>query len=914
MRLKAIVFAAVLVLVAAFRSADAAPTCYVVLDGDIVTNYYNSVADAVGSIGTGTGVVTMIADDAIMTSNKEMRVDVVGKVTIVSDGGDRTIARGVHYAQTNYSMFYVARVNMAATNATLTLGSPSMSGTLTLDGGSFSNTGASIILCYRGTVNLYDGVTLKNNISGDDGSAIYNEATVNMYGGTIVSNVSYGLGAGVDNEGFWGQPVTFNMYGGTIAHNRANDGGNKWGYPTGYGGGVANQGAATANLYGGTIANNEAEHGGGGVFSTANRSNLSHTPGALNLTGGTISDNAVLDVSGHGAGVFSDKPLTMAGAAGVDAGNDVYLSNSVITVTNALSQPGVVAMISSASTTSGTPVVRVSPGAGVTLNDVLGSFDLVPGWPQTLAVDTGADAIVRSGATCHVVMDGQTTTNYYAHLVNAIRAIGTGTGVVTMIANDQIVATNLDQRINVTGTVSIVSDGGDHTISRSPMGVSNSYSMIYVARFAGGPTNAVLNLGSPAMSGTLTFDGGAFPTFGSSVILHYRGTLNMYDGVTIKNSHSGLGGAGVYNEATFNMYGGTIVSNVAYGTGGGVRNAGYWGQQVKFNMYGGTIAHNSSLNDVNDLGGYGGGVIADGTTVFNMMGGSIHDNEAEYAGGGIESDNDYYKTNAVVSVVNLMGGTVSDNQVSGVNGRGNGVYSEGLLTMAGAAGVDAGNDVYLSNSVITVTNALSQPGVVAMISSASTTSGTPVVRVSPGAGVTLNDVLGSFDLVPGSGQELVVYTPAGAIVRASPFEAWLVRRGHDFNDPDFAPGNDVDGDGATTWEEYIADTEPADADSILLVALDVAYGTNYVDVVGTSDFNEVETNRVFETKGLVFSWPSASGRVYDVESAALLSPSSWAPVLVDVAATPPANAITNLYGSLPTNSVWFYRARARLDN
>ena len=52
----------------------------------------------------------------------------------------------------------------------------------------------------------------------------------------------------------------------------------------------------------------------------------------------------------------------------------------------------------------------------------------------------------------------------------------------------------------------------------------------------------------------------------------------------------------------------------------------------------------------------------------------------------------------------------------------------------------------------------------------------------------------------------------------SAFENWLQNeQGLDRQDPEFAPDEDVDGDGATTWEEFLADTDPADPDSCLVI-------------------------------------------------------------------------------------------------
>ena len=50
------------------------------------------------------------------------------------------------------------------------------------------------------------------------------------------------------------------------------------------------------------------------------------------------------------------------------------------------------------------------------------------------------------------------------------------------------------------------------------------------------------------------------------------------------------------------------------------------------------------------------------------------------------------------------------------------------------------------------------------------------------------------------------------------FERWLEeKQGQSTNDPDFAPDADMDLDGMTTWEEFLADTDPASSGSVLRV-------------------------------------------------------------------------------------------------
>ena len=87
------------------------------------------------------------------------------------------------------------------------------------------------------------------------------------------------------------------------------------------------------------------------------------------------------------------------------------------------------------------------------------------------------------------------------------------------------------------------------------------------------------------------------------------------------------------------------------------------------------------------------------------------------------------------------------------------------------------------------------------------------------------------------------------------------------------PGGDVDGDGMGNREEWIAGTEP----------------TNSLSAFRALEISEVPVSGA----GKVISWASASGRVYDVLSAASLIPQSFAVQASGLAATPPHNAWTS---------------------
>ena len=83
-----------------------------------------------------------------------------------------------------------------------------------------------------------------------------------------------------------GENATFNMYGGTLRD----------GNSTGHGGGVKLE-KGTMNMYGGTITNNTATSDGGGIYVG--------TKGALNLYGGTITKNTInVNEARYGGGVY----------------------------------------------------------------------------------------------------------------------------------------------------------------------------------------------------------------------------------------------------------------------------------------------------------------------------------------------------------------------------------------------------------------------------------------------------------------------------------------------------------------------------------------------------------------------------------------------------------------------------------
>ncbi len=163
----------------------------------------------------------------------------------------------------------------------LTLGDNTTTGQLIFDGGYDTVTNPGVfsgdcLIFNEGTLVLYDGITLQNNVFdlswGFRGGCIWNNVKMIMYGGKISRNQA-SSGAGIYNNG------SITMNGGEISHNHAQ-----------YGGGIYNN--ADISMNAGNIDSNDAQSGGGGIYN----SNTTCT-----MSGGSISGNK----SEYGAGIYN---------------------------------------------------------------------------------------------------------------------------------------------------------------------------------------------------------------------------------------------------------------------------------------------------------------------------------------------------------------------------------------------------------------------------------------------------------------------------------------------------------------------------------------------------------------------------------------------------------------------------------
>ena len=215
-----------------------------------------------------------------------------------------------------------------------------------------AHSGAGLFV--NGTSAVINGATISDNAATGAGGGINNAGTLEMKSGTVTKNTAYG-GGGINNE----SGATFNLTGGTISNNVSLDASN--------GGGGRNLGTMTAT--GGAISGNTADSGGAifnngtlrvsaGVAIQNNKAVKGSGDGATGrggaifvgpqsqstiIDGGTISGNTATD-AGDGIGV--NGPITMKGAALINAADEVYLyKDRYITVSTALTASGKVATI-----------------------------------------------------------------------------------------------------------------------------------------------------------------------------------------------------------------------------------------------------------------------------------------------------------------------------------------------------------------------------------------------------------------------------------------------------------------------------------------------------------------------------------------------------------------------------------------
>ena len=564
------------------------------------------------------------------------------------------------------------------------------------------------------------GGSITNNTATNTGGGVYvTKMTFNMSGGTIARNNAENEGGGV----YAGRYGTFTMNAGEISGNEAtstdgNGGSN--------GGGVYADGGGRFDMNGGTIARNNAENQGGGVF----------VSGTFNMTGGTIGDgntasegggvyanlNSGFNMSGsakitgnhaeNGGGVYvyvagrfkmnggeitgntaeekgggvlvypddDGGTFTVSGTATVKentknrTANNVYLvsrSNPIIIGEDGLTDGASIGVTTENKPTEGAITIATSAKSGdedrfvsdeayqITYDDSGKVVLATENTPITPPVTT-AHAHFLCGKTHTDIGDHKTDTRITFTKWESENALPDTAGSYYLDTD----VTLYDTWTPVSGTVLCLNG---HSIT-----ANGDFEAIKVSR------NATFTLTDCQTSqGSVTH---ADNKYGRGVEVE-KGTFNLYGGIITGNNGetmSNLGGGVKVASGVFNMYGGKISGNMggSYCLGGGVYVVA---SSCTFNLYSGEISGNN---------GSSGGVEVYGT--FNMTGGSITNNRANY-GGGVEVRGG--------AAFNMSGGSITKNTAS-CNGtsEGGGVFVyDGTFTVSGSANItgNTANNVYL---------------------------------------------------------------------------------------------------------------------------------------------------------------------------------------------------------------------------
>lgn len=177
-------------------------------------------------------------------------------------------------------------------------------------------------------------------------------------------------------------------------------------------------------------------------------------------------------------------------------------------------------------------------------------------------------------------------------------------------------------------------------------------------------TESIVNIGKKAEDGTLSGDAIISGNHATNTVV---GAVYSY-------------GGGIYAVGTLNLYSGTIKGNDAKTGGGGVSAS----VSCTFDMYGGEISGNTA--------NYGGGVFVSNASSLTMTGGKIKGNTSVNShGGGVCLD----------GTLNMTGGEISGNTSKSYGGgvfvQANGTFNLGSVTGTGANAVYSGTGKIINN-------------------------------------------------------------------------------------------------------------------------------------------------------------------------------------------------------------------------
>lgn len=513
---------------------------------------------------------------------------------------------------------YVKLVGSEGSTITLTrwMTSPDLfavQGSLTLeniiiDGREAATSKSTVRVSSGATFTMEEGSVLQNAIctSASGGSAVYNEGTFNLNGGSVKNNKSQNVnnvtGAIIYNSG------TFTMTAGSITGNNALS---SWEISSVSGGVIYNTSGATFTMSGGVIGGSESDVNEAACSDTGSiNGGVVYNAGTFTMSqNALIKGNTLITYSSswmyssiRGGAVFNSGTFTMSGNAEISenrADNNWAGTSGIGVYTSGAS---------ARFTMQDNAKIKGNTGRGVDSSSIKGGG----------VFNSGGSQFTMQG---DAEISGNQLSSYSSSYGAGVNNEGSGS-VFTMKDTAKIINNSVSAYHWCYG-------GGVYNIS--------SAQFDFQSGTIGG--NSVTSTNNSCLGGGV-YNNSSFTMSGGTIT---GNSLNA----SAAGSYSR--GGGVFSNATFNLSGGTISSNSANNTGGFSEGGGVFNWNI-FNMTGGTITGNTAKN--------GGGVC--NYTTFNMSGSAeISSNTATVEGGGVKNSEGTFA---------MSGGSIAHNTAPKGNG------------------------------------------------------------------------------------------------------------------------------------------------------------------------------------------------------------------------------------------------------
>ena len=697
-------------------------------------------------------------------------------------------------------------------------------GTFNMNGGTISNNtadiyGSGVYVDAKGVFKMSGGTITENLRNG--GVALSDASTFNMYDTAVISNNEHGA----DGGGVYVRSSIFNMYGGTIIGNRVTSSAND-------GGGVALMGTGSIfTMYGGSIVGNETLRSGGGVY--VDNQNVFYMQGGT-ITGNNVngdSDDSTYKKYYNGGGVFVGGGYKDSSSTYISATFKVSGSARITGNTKGATTKDDKTGCYTGGTSNNVFLLKYNDNAQqatITIADTLTDG-------ASIGVLTGKMPDEDSNVTFATAATGYTLTEEDADCFTS-----DADDIYPIFADGKVqMSKTAPHRHYLCGEEHHVV--GDHTTD-SQM----TFTKLWM------DADGKLKIGDTELTATITQDKGYFDQgqnvtcyelpagnyyLGSSITLDYPIYIASYyataskdvklclNGKTIKanGNFSAIVCSSNLSKTTFTLTdcqqkAGTI-THAAGKTGSGVLLYSSWtesnGNGTRFNMYGGNITGNTAE--------YGGGVYIERAKgeggIFNLYGGVISGNKANGAGGGVGTSGRY-------SAFTMYDGEITNN-TAGKDGGGVSSASAKFImnggsitgnTAATGGGVSVGcygsTDFTMNGGKIKNNTASTNGGGVYMVgklrSYTFTLNGTPDISENTKDGVANNVYLSSGAVITVGNLDANTQIPV--TLEKMPTKGFYVKfaeagMGVELNDP-IAHQFIIENDGSNGCDKKIIENEP----------------------------------------------------------------------------------------------------------